>query len=175
MHLFEKCILFFVRLSPIPSLTALMFLFSVAVAQIVSFLGRSSASIVLKTYATFPAGHYYCRRSPVSIPVNHILGSDSVRAPSIPTLLPLTTLQCLVILRPSLRDHCRPRTAVLEAPQPSSEYWSPGTLYPHGGIHPRRCHSFLRQRDRPPGSAHYNWYIPGSDTFHITEQGKLSI
>ena len=38
MLLYEKCTLSFVRLPPLLSLTGLMFLFFVAVAQIVSFL-----------------------------------------------------------------------------------------------------------------------------------------
>jgi hypothetical protein len=50
MPLYEKCILSFVRLSLLLSLMGLMFLFSVAVAQIVSFLKISFVEIDSNPY-----------------------------------------------------------------------------------------------------------------------------
>lgn len=77
------------------------------------------------------------------------------------------------LLRNPLRNfHC-PGLAVLEAPQPPYELWSPCGLYPYGSLHTWHSHRFLRQCNCPSGITHYNGRIPRLDALHATEQGKF--
>ena len=73
----------------------------------------------------------------------------------------------------ALRNLRCPGLAVLEAPQPPYELWSPRAFYPYGSLQSWRSHRFQRQCDCPSGITHYNGRFPRLDTLHVTKQGEF--